>query len=301
MALRIKSRWHDDEQNRSIEEIAGALAFIIWRIAKDKAINLHGQDYVYESDQQRMDVIGEYLIFQLQIVEGPEDSLMPMWVEIGTTVEDGIICGSSKAPGVEMIRVGHMGFVSEADLDDVIIGCAMPEAEQGLNVARIATLLAEDGREMHKSWGNAIEFNEAADQMGVDVMRWLYCAHKPENNLPFGYNRADEVRRSFLIPLWNVYSFFSTYANLDGWTPTWGAARPMPLAAYMLRSMSRASSRTDSSTLLMRLAGVRSTASPRVRIAIGASDGGSLGTCTVRLSRSAVRAIWAKLRANGRI
>ena len=82
-----------------------------------------------------------------------------------------------------------------------------------------ATLLAEDGREMHKSWGNAIEFNEAADRMGVDVMRWLYSRQKPENNLLFGYGRADEVRRQFLIPLWNVYSFFVTYANIDGWEP----------------------------------------------------------------------------------
>ncbi len=85
-----------------------------------------------------------------------------------------------------------------------------------------ATLLAEDGREMHKSWGNSIEFNEAADRMGVDVMRWLYCAHKPENNLLFGYHRADDVRRRFLIPLWNVYSFFVTYALLDGWNPPAG-------------------------------------------------------------------------------
>jgi len=82
-----------------------------------------------------------------------------------------------------------------------------------------ATLLAEDGREMHKSWGNAIEFNEAADKMGVDVMRWLYCAHKPETNLLFGYGSADEVRRRFVIPLWNVYAFFVTYANIDEWSP----------------------------------------------------------------------------------
>ncbi len=82
-----------------------------------------------------------------------------------------------------------------------------------------AALLAEDGREMHKSWGNSIEFNEAADKMGVDVMRWMYCAQKPENNLLFGYNRAEEVRRGFLIPLWNVYSFFVTYASMDGWQP----------------------------------------------------------------------------------
>ncbi|HWQ83877.1 MAG TPA: class I tRNA ligase family protein, partial [Anaerolineales bacterium] len=82
-----------------------------------------------------------------------------------------------------------------------------------------ATLLAEDGRPMHKSWGNSIEFNEAADKMGVDVMRWLYSAHKPENDLLFGYNRGDETRRRFLIPLWNVYTFVVTYARLDGWEP----------------------------------------------------------------------------------
>jgi isoleucyl-tRNA synthetase len=82
-----------------------------------------------------------------------------------------------------------------------------------------ATLLAEDGRPMHKSWGNSIEFNEAANKMGVDVMRWLYCMHKPENDLLFGYNRADEARRQFLIPLWNIYSFFINYARLDGWQP----------------------------------------------------------------------------------
>ncbi len=83
-----------------------------------------------------------------------------------------------------------------------------------------ASLLAEDGRPMHKSWGNAIEFNEAADRIGVDVMRWLYVTHRPENDLLFGYHRGDEVRREFLIPLWNVYSFFVTYARLDGWTPS---------------------------------------------------------------------------------
>ncbi|MGD8626767.1 MAG: class I tRNA ligase family protein [Anaerolineae bacterium] len=91
-------------------------------------------------------------------------------------------------------------------------------------VQTYATLFAEDGRAMHKSWGNAIEFNDAADTMGVDVMRWMYCAHKPETNLLFGYHRADETRRRFLIPLWNVYSFFVTYANLDGWTPARGEA-----------------------------------------------------------------------------
>ncbi|MBN1661188.1 MAG: isoleucine--tRNA ligase [Anaerolineae bacterium] len=93
-------------------------------------------------------------------------------------------------------------------------------------VQTYATLFAEDGRAMHKSWGNSIEFNDAADTMGVDVMRWMYSAHKPETNLIFGYHRADETRRRFLLPLWNVYSFFVTYANLDGWQP---AATALPV------------------------------------------------------------------------
>jgi isoleucyl-tRNA synthetase len=83
-----------------------------------------------------------------------------------------------------------------------------------------ATLLGEDGREMHKSWGNMIEFNEAAEAIGVDTMRWMYCAHRPEMDLLFGYRLADEVRRRFILPLWNVYAFLVTYANLaPGWHP----------------------------------------------------------------------------------
>jgi len=80
-------------------------------------------------------------------------------------------------------------------------------------------VLDEQGREMHKSWGNVIWFDEAAEKMGADVMRWIYCTTKPESNLLFGYKRAEEVKKRFLIPLWNIYSFFVTYANLDEWTP----------------------------------------------------------------------------------
>jgi isoleucyl-tRNA synthetase len=81
-----------------------------------------------------------------------------------------------------------------------------------------ATLFAEDGRPMHKSWGNAIEFDEAAERMGVDVMRWMFAKARPEENILFGWHAADEARRELLI-LWNVYAFFVTYARLAGWSP----------------------------------------------------------------------------------
>jgi isoleucyl-tRNA synthetase len=83
-----------------------------------------------------------------------------------------------------------------------------------------ATLLDEHGRPMHKSSGNMIEFNEAADKMGVDTMRWLFSSQKPENNLWFGYEAGRQARQDFIIPLWNVYSFFANYARLDGWKPS---------------------------------------------------------------------------------
>ncbi|KKU17106.1 MAG: Isoleucyl-tRNA synthetase [Candidatus Woesebacteria bacterium GW2011_GWC2_45_9] len=95
----------------------------------------------------------------------------------------------------------------------------LENSEPFKTVLGFATLLAEDGRPMHKSWGNSIEFNEGADKIGVDVMRWMYARQDPSANLLFGYKVADETRRHFHLKLWNVYNFFVTYANIDGWQP----------------------------------------------------------------------------------
>ena len=83
-----------------------------------------------------------------------------------------------------------------------------------------ATLMDEHGKPMHKSSGNMIEFNEAAEKEGADVMRWVYARQRVDDNLNFGYHYMEETRRHFILPLWNVYSFFVTYANADGWQPT---------------------------------------------------------------------------------
>ena len=82
---------------------------------------------------------------------------------------------------------------------------------------------------MHKSWGNAIDFDEAAERMGVDVMRWMFAKARPEENILFGWHAADEARRELLV-LWNVYAFFVTYARLADWTPVAGGGAPGPRA-----------------------------------------------------------------------
>jgi isoleucyl-tRNA synthetase len=79
-------------------------------------------------------------------------------------------------------------------------------------------LLDEHGREMHRSWGNAILADEALDRMGADVMRWMFCEQNPGQNIKFGYGPAQEVRRR-LLTLWNSVKFFVDYANVADWSP----------------------------------------------------------------------------------
>jgi isoleucyl-tRNA synthetase len=85
----------------------------------------------------------------------------------------------------------------------------------------------EHGDEMHKSKGNAIWFDDAAEEMGVDVMRWLYCRQNPTQNLNFGYKPGREVERQVFNTLWNSYAFFVNYARLDEFD---ASAPPIPYA-----------------------------------------------------------------------
>ncbi len=92
---------------------------------------------------------------------------------------------------------------------------------------------------MHKSKGNLVVFDDAAERVGSDTMRWLFTNHVPEQNLNFPRIPTEEdmekatrtgmpvrlsekwmlVRRT-LDKIWNVYWFFVTYANIDGFDPT---------------------------------------------------------------------------------
>jgi len=92
----------------------------------------------------------------------------------------------------------------------------------------------EVGKEMHKSAGNAIWFDEAVEKMGADVMRWIYCGHNPTNNLNFGYGIGEQVRRRVFNTWWNVYSFFVNYARLDGFEP-----KTEPVAYEKLQDIDR--------------------------------------------------------------
>jgi isoleucyl-tRNA synthetase len=79
-------------------------------------------------------------------------------------------------------------------------------------------LLDVEGREMHGSWGNLIEAEEAFERMGADVMRWLYCEQPPTQNIRFGFGPAGEVKRR-LLTLWNSVKFLVDYGNIADFRP----------------------------------------------------------------------------------
>jgi len=118
----------------------------------------------------------------------------------------------------------------------IAMSTVLENREPYKTVLGFATVLDERGKGMHKSTGNMIEFNEGADKIGVDVMRWMYINQDPRQNLLFGFQVADEIRRQFHLILWNVYNFFITYANLDEWKPTKSKKSPTsnPLDKWIL-------------------------------------------------------------------
>ncbi len=81
-------------------------------------------------------------------------------------------------------------------------------------------MLDEHGREMHGSWGNMIDAQDAFERMGADVMRWQYCAQPPDRNLLFGFGPAHEIQRK-LLTLWNSCKFLVDYANIESWKPSY--------------------------------------------------------------------------------
>ena len=87
------------------------------------------------------------------------------------------------------------------------------------NVVSNGLVLDKEGKKMSKRLGNAVDPFETMDKYGADATRWYMISNaNPWDNLKFDIEGIDEVRRKFFGTLYNTYSFFSLYANLDGFT-----------------------------------------------------------------------------------
>ena len=90
-------------------------------------------------------------------------------------------------------------------------------------------VLDKNGNKMSKRLGNAVDPFYALDTYGADALRWYMLTNaQPWDNLKFDEEGVDEIRRKFFGTLYNTYSFFALYANVDGFDP---AAPQVPYAA----------------------------------------------------------------------
>ena len=81
-------------------------------------------------------------------------------------------------------------------------------------------ILDSNGKKMSKSLGNVIDPWEVFGKQGADALRWaLYTATSPGNTRRFSEDQVDEAVRKYMLTLWNTYSFFVTYARIDGFDP----------------------------------------------------------------------------------
>jgi isoleucyl-tRNA synthetase len=93
------------------------------------------------------------------------------------------------------------------------------------NCVVLGLMTDEKGRKLSKRDKNYTDPLELMDRMGADAVRWaLYAGTVPGQSTRFFDDAATDAVREFLLKIWNVYSFFVTYANIDGWSVD--AARP---------------------------------------------------------------------------
>jgi len=94
------------------------------------------------------------------------------------------------------------------------------EEECFRNVICLGLILDSEGQKMSKSRGNVTDPWDVINAHGADAMRWyLFTASPPGQERRFSRDLVGEVVRNFTLTLWNTYSFFVTYANLDHWLP----------------------------------------------------------------------------------
>ena len=96
------------------------------------------------------------------------------------------------------------------------------------NIISNGLVLDKNGNKMSKRLGNAVDPFEVMNKYGPDAVRWYMISNsQPWDNLKFDPEGVDEVRRKFFGTLYNTYSFFALYANVDGFT---GAEPEIPVA-----------------------------------------------------------------------
>jgi len=136
-----------------------------------------------------------------------------------------MLFGKRGVVGNRLSVVGKTTAETETKTDDRKLTTDYPLPFR--NCIVLGLLLGEDGLKMSKSKKNYKEPTYIFDKEGADAMRWLFFSGQaPWTSIRFQESAIAEGQREFLIRLYNVYSFFVIYANIDKWSPATAAGKP---------------------------------------------------------------------------
>lgn len=104
----------------------------------------------------------------------------------------------------------------------MVLSTALFDKEPFKNVIVNGLILAEDGKKMSKSLKNYPDPEDILSRHGADALRYYLLSSQVTRaeDLRFSEAGVEEVVKSVILPLWNTYSFFTTYANIDGYAPS---------------------------------------------------------------------------------
>lgn len=95
------------------------------------------------------------------------------------------------------------------------------------NCLTFELVLDEKGEKMSKSRGNVVNVDEVLEEFGADAIRWsMFFSSTPYVPRRFSKHMVNDANKNFILPWWNVLSFFVTYANIDQWQPSLASLKP---------------------------------------------------------------------------
>ncbi len=192
VAIRIKNKWHRSQRNRptpkSLKDSAGALAFIGWRIALDKAQNLNREGFRFDSDIERVGVISELVAFEIQVAdrlayEFLNDDDRALFINaLGQRFADHMQDNLSELDGPRNYRDPFIALLNER-LDDYA-KLTFSNGEPGFDFLRYlgAKVLGVLGDDQTNRWVLdqvvAVEAPEIAEKIGASVFNLLSVDRK---------------------------------------------------------------------------------------------------------------------------
>ncbi len=117
-----------------------------------------------------------------------------------------------------------------------VVGVALFDKRAFTNVITTGIVMGSDGRKMSKSYGNYPDPRKTIEKYGADAIRF-YMANSPllnGGNMDFKEEGIVEVIKKVILPMWNTYSFFTTYANIDNFSPNGKYERINPLDIWIM-------------------------------------------------------------------